>query len=100
LPSDPQATRPGQLYEWVRTHTPEDADAVFIGGDGFRAIGIIGALEEHLARPVLIANHSRTAFESKADIEGPACEHFRHRKNHAACAIWPARTLATNLAIA
>ena len=24
LPSDQQAIRPGQLYEWVRTHTPED----------------------------------------------------------------------------
>jgi len=35
LPSDQQAIRPSQLYEWVRTHTPESADAVFIGGNGF-----------------------------------------------------------------
>ena len=56
LPSDQQAIQPGELYEWVRTHTPKSAEAVFIGGNGFRAIGIIKALEENLARPVLTAN--------------------------------------------
>jgi len=56
LPSDQQAIRPSQLYEWVRTHVPESAEAVFIGGNGFRAIGVIKALEEHLERPVLTAN--------------------------------------------
>ena len=56
LPSDQQAIEPGQLYEWVRTHAPENTDAVFIGGNGFRAIGVIKALEEELARPVLTAN--------------------------------------------
>ena len=44
----------------VRTHTPTSADAVFIGGNGFRAIGIIKALEEELGLPVLTAN--RVAF--------------------------------------
>jgi maleate isomerase len=56
LPSDQQAIQPSQLYDWVRTHTPESAEAVFIGGNGFRSIGVIKALEEHLARPVLTAN--------------------------------------------
>jgi maleate isomerase len=56
LPSDQHAIRPSEVYEWVRLHTPEDADAVFIGGNGFRAIGVIDALEEELARPVLTAN--------------------------------------------
>ena len=56
LPSDQQAIEPSELYEWVRTHTPENADAVFIGGNGFRAIGVIKALEEELALPVLTAN--------------------------------------------
>ena len=56
LPSDQQAIQPSELYEWVRTHTPKSAEAVFIGGNGFRAIGIIKALEENLARPVLTAN--------------------------------------------
>lgn len=56
LPSDQRAIHPGQLYEWVRTHTPESAEAVFIGGNGFRAVGVIQALEQDLARPVLTAN--------------------------------------------
>jgi maleate isomerase len=56
LPSDQRAIHPGQLYDWVRTHTPKSAEAVFIGGNGFRAIGVIRALEEDLARPVLTAN--------------------------------------------
>jgi maleate isomerase len=75
LPSDPQAIRPGQLYEWVRTHTPENADAVFIGGNGFRAIGVINALEEHLARPVLTANqvafwHALRLSGTRASVVG------------------------------
>jgi maleate isomerase len=56
LPSDQRAIHPGQLYEWVRTHTPERAEAVFLGGNGLRAIGVIRALEEDLRRPVLTAN--------------------------------------------
>ena len=56
LLSDQRAVHPGQLYEWVRANTPKSAEAVFIGGNGFRAIGTIKALEEDLARPVLTAN--------------------------------------------
>ena len=59
---------PDQLYEWVRTHTPEDANAAFIGGNGFRAVGIINALEEHLARPVLTAN--QVAFWDALRLSG------------------------------
>jgi maleate isomerase len=50
------AASPGQLYEWVRGHLPQSAQAVFIGGNGFRAIGVISALEEDLRRPILTAN--------------------------------------------
>ena len=35
---------------------PERAEAVFIGGNGLRAVGVIKALEEALNRPVLTAN--------------------------------------------
>jgi maleate isomerase len=56
LPSDQQAVQPEQLYDWVRSRVPESADAVFIGGNGFRAIGVIKALENTLDRPVLTAN--------------------------------------------
>jgi maleate isomerase len=47
---------PAQLYEWVRKHAPPTVDSVFIAGNGFRAIGVIAALEEDLGRPVLTAN--------------------------------------------
>jgi maleate isomerase len=75
LPSDQQAIRPSQLYEWVRAHTPKSADAVFIGGNGFRAIGVIKALEEDLARPVLTANqvafwHALRLTGTRAPIVG------------------------------
>jgi maleate isomerase len=56
LPSDQQAIEPSELYEWVRTQTPDNAEAVFIGGNGLRAVGIIKALEENLGRPILTAN--------------------------------------------
>jgi maleate isomerase len=56
LPSDQRAVHPGHLYEWARAHVPTEAEAVFIGGNGFRAVGVIQALEEDLARPMLTAN--------------------------------------------
>jgi maleate isomerase len=75
LPSDQQAIQPSQVYEWVRTHTPDSAEAVVIGGNGLRAVGVIKALEENLGRPVLTAN--QVAFwqawalsGSRAPIEG------------------------------
>ena len=58
LPSHQQAIQPDQLYNWVRSHVPKSAEAIFIGGNGFRAIGVIKALEEALDRPVLSANQA------------------------------------------
>ncbi|MFD3400224.1 hypothetical protein ACFWUU_06105 [Kribbella sp. NPDC058693] len=37
-------------------HTSANANAVFIGGNGFRAVGVIAALEEDLRVPVVTAN--------------------------------------------
>jgi maleate isomerase len=68
LPSDQQAIQPSQLYEWVRTHTPESAEAIFIGSNGFRSIGVIKALEESLNRPVLTAN--QVAFWQALAVSG------------------------------
>ena len=48
--------RPGELFEWVRANAPREADAVFVGGNGMRAIGTIHELEAALGRPVLTAN--------------------------------------------
>lgn len=56
LPGGQHDVHPGQLYEWARAHVPVTADAVFVGGNGFRAIGAIQALEEDLGRSVLTAN--------------------------------------------
>ena len=39
-------------------HVPDDAEGVFIGGNGFRAVGIIEAMEADLDRPVLTANQA------------------------------------------
>jgi maleate isomerase len=47
---------PGETYAWVRNHVPSNAEAVFIGGNGYRTIGVIAALEEDLGRPVLTGN--------------------------------------------
>ena len=56
LPASQSGIEPAQVYEWVRTHVPDTADAVFIGGGGLRAIAAIRALEDTLARPVFSAN--------------------------------------------
>jgi maleate isomerase len=56
LPSSQRSINPPELYDWIITHTPDDAAAVFIGGNGFRSVGVIAALEEDLGRPVLTAN--------------------------------------------
>jgi maleate isomerase len=49
---------PGALYEWARSHVPPSAEAVYIGGNGFRAVGAIDTLEQDLGRPVLTANQA------------------------------------------
>jgi maleate isomerase len=55
-PNTGSAASPAEIYEWVRGHVPASAQAVFIGGNALRAIGVIAALEEDLRRPVLTAN--------------------------------------------
>lgn len=47
---------PAELYEFARAQVPATAEAVFFSGNGFRAIGMIAALEEDLGRPVLTGN--------------------------------------------
>lgn len=56
LPSDQTAITPRALHAWITAHTPREADAIVIGGNGFRAVGAIAALESDLDRPVLTAN--------------------------------------------
>uniref|UniRef100_A0AAU2JRK9 Maleate cis-trans isomerase n=1 Tax=Streptomyces sp. NBC_00049 TaxID=2903617 RepID=A0AAU2JRK9_9ACTN len=56
LPSGQTLIRPDALHDWVAARVPDAAEAVVIGGNGFRAVGAIEALEATLGRPVLTAN--------------------------------------------
>jgi maleate isomerase len=56
LPSGQRSVNPSELFGWIVEHTPDDAEGVFVGGNGFRAVGVIAALEEDLRRPVVTAN--------------------------------------------
>jgi maleate isomerase len=56
LAQDPRRIEPGDVVEWASSHVPDDADGVFIGGNGFRAAGAIEELEAALACPVLESN--------------------------------------------
>jgi len=57
-PNTGSVASPAEIYEWVRSHVPSSAQAVFIGGNALRAIGVIAALEDDLRRPVLTANQA------------------------------------------
>jgi maleate isomerase len=56
LPHDPARIEPGAVVEWISRHLSDDAEAVFIGGTGFRAARAIEPLEERLERPVVESN--------------------------------------------
>lgn len=56
LPGGQTLIGPRALHDWVAAQVPDTAEAVVIGGNGFRAVGAIGALEATLGRPVLTAN--------------------------------------------
>ncbi len=56
LPDNPFDVHAGTLFEWLRANVPANAEAVFVGGNGLRAIGVIEALEEDIGKPVLTAN--------------------------------------------
>jgi maleate isomerase len=56
LANDPERIESGAVIEWICRHVSDDAEAVFIGGTGFRAASAIGTLEDRLGRPVLESN--------------------------------------------
>jgi maleate isomerase len=47
---------PREVVEFVSARTPRTAQAVFIGGNGMRAVGAINVLETRLRKPVISAN--------------------------------------------
>ncbi|MFI9063768.1 maleate cis-trans isomerase [Streptomyces sp. NPDC053429] len=76
LPSGQQLIRPAELHDWVVAHVPAEAEAVVIGGNGFRAVGVVESMERTLGRPVLTANQVllwaalRAAGSSAVGIDG------------------------------
>ena len=45
-----------EVYDWIKTNVPRQAEGVLLAGNGMRSIGVIKALEASLNRPVLAAN--------------------------------------------
>jgi maleate isomerase len=58
LTNDPSRIEPSTIIEWITSHVSDDAEAVFIGGTGFRAARAIEALEARLGRPVVESNQA------------------------------------------
>jgi maleate isomerase len=56
LSRDPRRIEPTAVCEWISRHVSDDADAVFIGGNGFRAAGTITGLEATIGRPIVTSN--------------------------------------------
>jgi maleate isomerase len=56
LSLDPRLIEPADVMEWASGHVPDEADGVVIGGNGFRTVRAIAALERTLGRPVLTSN--------------------------------------------
>jgi maleate isomerase len=56
LPEDPRRFGATDVCQWTARHVSGEAEAVFIGGNGFRAAAAIAPLEAELGLPVLTAN--------------------------------------------
>jgi maleate isomerase len=56
LSADPRRIEPTAVYDWTSQHVGGDAEAVFVGGNGFRAAAAIAPLEEAIGYPVLTSN--------------------------------------------
>jgi maleate isomerase len=56
VPDDPELVEPHHVVDWVSTHVDLDVDAVFLGGNGFRAARAVPELESRLGCLVLESN--------------------------------------------
>lgn len=56
LSHDPSQIEPAAVADWAAHNVDAAAEAIFIGGNGFRAVGAIEELEAAINRPVLTAN--------------------------------------------
>jgi maleate isomerase len=58
LSEDPAQIESGAVVEWTAQHVEDEAEAIFIGGNGFRVAPAINRLETTLGRPVLSSNQA------------------------------------------
>jgi maleate isomerase len=56
LSPEPDRISSADVVAWTACHVSDDAEAVFIGGNGFRAVAAIEQLEASIRRPVLTSN--------------------------------------------
>jgi maleate isomerase len=56
LPNDPSRVQPQDVIDWVVRHVGDEADAVFLAGNGFRAAAAIEELERRTGLLVLESN--------------------------------------------
>lgn len=72
LDSDQSAITPDGLFEWICEHTPADAEAVVVAGNGMRAVGVIAAVEQKLGCAVVTANQALLWAALRAASADPA----------------------------
>jgi maleate isomerase len=58
LPRDPSKVEPDDIITWISTNVTDEAQAVFIGGNGFRSVAAIARLETQVERPVVTSNQA------------------------------------------
>lgn len=58
LPNDPDRIEPAAVVDWIADHLSPHAEAVVIGGNGFRAARAVQALESRIGRVVIEANQA------------------------------------------
>ena len=56
LPSEQTRIERSALFDWIVADVAPEVDAVVVGGNGFRSVGVIEAIEDALGRPMLTAN--------------------------------------------
>jgi maleate isomerase len=68
LPNDPERIEPASVVDWISDHLSPRAEAVVVGGNGFRAAQAVQALESRIGRLVLAANQVllRSVLDSAA----------------------------------
>jgi maleate isomerase len=56
LSKEPDRIASADVVAWTSRHVRDDAEGVFVGGNGFRAVAAVEPLEAALGRPVLTSN--------------------------------------------